>query len=216
MDAAGFDTLARSLQRHIARRTALGVLGGGLAALLTRVGPGDASARKKQKHKKKPKLNEFGCVNIGGKCRGKNGLCCSGICQGKKRKKKARRTRASASPTTAVAASLGRTPAMPLMSRVMVVLDFPVSASGRPARLDFAAARPTAGTAERTVTAKRQMGRGSLRRLPGLRPVLRRHHGLCCRRSSLNAGCQHCTGDDKHVLSRGHRRIDTHRRRHGS
>jgi hypothetical protein len=162
MDAAGFDTLARSLQRHIARRTALGVLGGGLAALLTRVGPGDASARKKQKHKKKPKLNEFGCVNIGGKCRGKNGLCCSGICQGKKPKKKARRTRASASPTTAVAASLGRTPAMPLMSRVMVVLDFPVSASGRPARLAFAAARPTAGTAERTVTAKRQMGRGQL------------------------------------------------------
>jgi hypothetical protein len=87
MDAAGFDTLARSLQRHIARRTALGVLGGGLAALLTRVGPGDASARKKQKHKKKPKLNEFGCVNVGGKCRGKNGLCCSGICQGKKPKK---------------------------------------------------------------------------------------------------------------------------------
>lgn len=87
MDAAGFDTLARSLQRQSARRTALGVLGGGLTALLTRIGLDQTDAKKGKNKKKKPKLNEFGCVNVGGTCRGKNGLCCSGICQGKKPKK---------------------------------------------------------------------------------------------------------------------------------
>jgi hypothetical protein len=40
-----------------------------------------------RKRKKKLVLNEFGCVDVGGKCRGNNGNCCSGICQGKKPKK---------------------------------------------------------------------------------------------------------------------------------
>jgi hypothetical protein len=46
--------------------------------------PDGASAKKR---KKKIKRNAFGCVNVGGKCRGKNAVCCSGICQGKKPKK---------------------------------------------------------------------------------------------------------------------------------
>jgi hypothetical protein len=39
--------------------------------------------------KQKPSLkrNEFGCVNVGGKCRGEDRTCCSGYCQGKKPKK---------------------------------------------------------------------------------------------------------------------------------
>jgi hypothetical protein len=39
-----------------------------------------------RKTRKKPQLNAFGCLNVGQKCRGNNGLCCSGICQGKKPK----------------------------------------------------------------------------------------------------------------------------------
>lgn len=29
-----------------------------------------------------PALNSFGCVDVGGNCRGDSGLCCSGVCQG--------------------------------------------------------------------------------------------------------------------------------------
>ncbi len=83
MDAAYFDSLVRSLDHH-ARRAVLGVLGGGLAALLSRRGIGDVAARK---GKKKLKRNAYGCVNVGGKCRGKDAVCCSGVCAGKKPKK---------------------------------------------------------------------------------------------------------------------------------
>jgi hypothetical protein len=86
VDATRFDNLARALDRQTPRRTALGVFGGGLAGLLTRLGLDEAAA-KKRKRKKKLKKNEFGCVNVGGKCRGKDAHCCSGICQGKKPKK---------------------------------------------------------------------------------------------------------------------------------
>jgi hypothetical protein len=87
MDATRFDNLARALQHHAPRRAALGVLGGGLATLLNRFGIEEIAAKKGKNMKKKPKLNEFGCVNVGGKCRGKNAHCCSGICEGKKPKK---------------------------------------------------------------------------------------------------------------------------------
>jgi hypothetical protein len=54
MDGHRFDNLARALQRHTPRRSALGALGGGLVALLTHLGIDDAAARKKKrKHKKK-------------------------------------------------------------------------------------------------------------------------------------------------------------------
>lgn len=62
--------------------------GAGMALAALRVFDA-AEARKKGKGKKKAKLkrNEFGCVDVGGKCRGNNGNCCSGICEGKKPKK---------------------------------------------------------------------------------------------------------------------------------
>ena len=34
-----------------------------------------------------PQLNELGCVDVGKACRGKDELCCSGICQGRKPKR---------------------------------------------------------------------------------------------------------------------------------
>ena len=43
--------------------------------------------RKRRKHKKKVKRNAFGCVDVGKFCKN-DGQCCSGICQGKKDKKK--------------------------------------------------------------------------------------------------------------------------------
>jgi hypothetical protein len=87
MDAARFDTLVRSWGLPDTRRAVLGILGGGLAGSLARLGR-DAAAGKKRKHKKqKLKRNSFGCVIVGNACRGKSANCCSGICQGKKPKR---------------------------------------------------------------------------------------------------------------------------------
>ena len=78
MDEHEFDRLTR--------RFVLGgftaVLGLGMERLLD-----PASAKKRKKRKKKVKFNEFGCVNVGGFCQNAD-QCCSGICGGKKGKKK--------------------------------------------------------------------------------------------------------------------------------
>jgi hypothetical protein len=84
MDASRFDDVVRSLSNAPSRRK---VLTGFVAATLGLGLPGITSAGNRKKRKKKPKLNDSGCVNVGGKCRGKDSLCCSGICQGKKPKK---------------------------------------------------------------------------------------------------------------------------------
>jgi hypothetical protein len=100
LDGIQFDDLTRGLAGVVSRRRALSGLGAGfaLASLLT----GGAAAQtrwhgykkgkkgkkgKKAKKRNKPLvLNQFGCVNIGGQCRGEGANCCSGICQGNKPK----------------------------------------------------------------------------------------------------------------------------------
>lgn len=74
MDDVHFDHLTRRL-----------VLGGFAAALGLGIPrrPDGTSARKRRR---KLNLNEFGCVNVGGKCGGRDSNCCSGLCQGKKPK----------------------------------------------------------------------------------------------------------------------------------
>ena len=81
MDSDRFDGLTRSVSTLLSRRTLAGALGLGALGL-----PALAEAKKKHK-KKKAKFNDFGCVNVGDFCKN-NGQCCSGICQGKKGKKK--------------------------------------------------------------------------------------------------------------------------------
>ncbi len=54
----------------------IAVLAPGLVGLLAE--PAEAG-----KKRRAPQLNEFGCVDVGKGCRGKDELCCSGICQGK-------------------------------------------------------------------------------------------------------------------------------------
>jgi hypothetical protein len=78
MDSHGFDGLTRSVATLLSRRCLAGALGFGALTF-----PGLAKARKKHKHKKKVKFNDFGCVNVGGFCKN-NGQCCSGICTGKR------------------------------------------------------------------------------------------------------------------------------------
>jgi hypothetical protein len=89
MNGHAFDHAMRYLTTELTRRslsqTALHaalVLGG--AGL-----PVGVAAKKKRKNKKRKKIkrNAFGCVNVGNFCQN-SGHCCSGICQGKKGKKK--------------------------------------------------------------------------------------------------------------------------------
>jgi hypothetical protein len=86
VDAAGFDTLIRQLTSSGARRGFLHIIGGlGLAGAFRRLSWGEAEAKEKRK---KPKKNQFGCIDVGRKCYGKDNQCCSGICEGKKKKSK--------------------------------------------------------------------------------------------------------------------------------
>jgi hypothetical protein len=85
MDGPRFDRLARSVtegssRRGVLRSFAATALGLTMARL---TGAVEAKNRKK----KKIKRNSFGCVNVGSFCKNA-GQCCSGICQGKKGKKK--------------------------------------------------------------------------------------------------------------------------------
>jgi hypothetical protein len=88
-----FDDPLRSFASGLSRRATLaalasGVFGAGSLALLD-LAEAKKKHKRKHKHKKKKKVtfNEFGCVNVGGFCRSSN-QCCSGICGGKKDKRK--------------------------------------------------------------------------------------------------------------------------------
>jgi hypothetical protein len=80
MDSAGFDRLTHSFLHALSRRrlaTALGLFASGTLHV---------TGAKNKKKRKKLKRNAFGCVNVGGHCRGRDNVCCSGICEGKKPK----------------------------------------------------------------------------------------------------------------------------------
>jgi hypothetical protein len=84
MDGLRFDALIRSLtgSRRLLLGGGLAIAGGWLS------GPHIAiRARKKRGKRSRLKRNAFGCVNDGGQCRGKDAHCCSGMCEGKRRKK---------------------------------------------------------------------------------------------------------------------------------
>jgi hypothetical protein len=85
MDTARFDRWTQDLSIAVSRRQSLASLGFGLGALAGLLDLAEAKKRKK----KKIKRNDFGCVNVGNFCKNA-GHCCSGICSGKRGKKKCR------------------------------------------------------------------------------------------------------------------------------
>jgi hypothetical protein len=105
MNASQFDSLVGALTDGAAPRRVLvrGLVGAGIAAALMPWGQEELDARrskkrgKRKKDNKKPKVNRFGCRNVGIACSSAN-QCCSGICEGrggkgkngKKRKKTCR------------------------------------------------------------------------------------------------------------------------------
>lgn len=85
MDGARFDTIVRSLAGP--RRA---VLSGAVAIAMTWPGIRSSDAgkkRRRRRRKSKLRFNEFGCITVGGRCRGNDAHCCSGRCEGKKPKK---------------------------------------------------------------------------------------------------------------------------------
>jgi hypothetical protein len=84
MEDERIDSIARVLGERMFRRRVAPGLAAILGLHLGRVSPGPAHAAKK---KKKLARNAFGCVPVGKPCAGKDGVCCSGICDGKKPKK---------------------------------------------------------------------------------------------------------------------------------
>ena len=87
MESEYFDRLARAVSTRLPRRSLSGLLCVSSAGLSSVSLPQLAEARKNKKKKKKVKKNDFGCVNVGKYCKN-DGQCCSGICEGKKNKKK--------------------------------------------------------------------------------------------------------------------------------
>jgi hypothetical protein len=86
MDSHQVDQLARALSG-----TRRALLPGALALAAGWLGIGVTGARK-HKHKKKPKKpkpNEFACLSVGKRCKSTD-QCCSGICTGKKGKRRCR------------------------------------------------------------------------------------------------------------------------------
>lgn len=85
MDDAHLDALARFLAVGHSRRVVTGYLGGlALPGSLGRAAIAGAKGKKAKRKRKPLALNEFGCVSVGRACRGKDSVCCSGRCQGKK------------------------------------------------------------------------------------------------------------------------------------
>jgi hypothetical protein len=79
MDSGRFDRMTRTVSTVLNRRSLAGALG--LAAVAI------PSLTEGKKKKKKVKKNQFGCVDVSKFCKN-GGQCCSGICDGKKGKKK--------------------------------------------------------------------------------------------------------------------------------
>lgn len=81
-----FDSLTRSLAAYRSRRGAVRGVAAALGLAATVV-PANAAKKKNRKKVTKPRNNEFGCLDVGKKCNGKDSKCCSGLCQGKKPKR---------------------------------------------------------------------------------------------------------------------------------
>ncbi|MGH2616945.1 MAG: hypothetical protein ACRDJC_17060 [Thermomicrobiales bacterium] len=84
MHADRFDAALRSFTHEFSRRL---VRRGLIAAVLGLAPARLAGAASAKKRRRKPRPNAFGCLNVGAPCRNAND-CCSGVCKGKKRKKR--------------------------------------------------------------------------------------------------------------------------------
>jgi hypothetical protein len=99
-----FDILTRALTDGSVRRTVIRRLAAALGMIALTPRPlttaKKGTSHKRRRRKKSLVFNEFGCISVGLPCRGKEDLCCSGICAGKKPKKGKRDRRRCAAHDT--------------------------------------------------------------------------------------------------------------------
>ena len=84
MDEHHLDTLIRYIFGGASRRTMVRRLiaaGTGLASI-HHVQTGAKTRKRRLRRNAAPRLNAYGCLDVGRPCRGNDTLCCSGICQG--------------------------------------------------------------------------------------------------------------------------------------
>lgn len=86
MEGAAFDIVSRRLARSRHTLVGAGLMTVGAMVGIPISGPPERVASKKRKQAPLVR-NAFGCVDVGGKCRGSNENCCSGVCQGSKPRK---------------------------------------------------------------------------------------------------------------------------------
>jgi hypothetical protein len=84
LDVREFDSFAQWFVHRLNRRTILGWLRG---MVLTAGATGLPTEVVAKQRSQPASLNQFGCIDVGQKCRGQCALCCSGVFTGKKPKK---------------------------------------------------------------------------------------------------------------------------------
>jgi hypothetical protein len=78
----------KATPREVAtRRSVLGLVCGAMAALGLVATDARKGKRRGKRKRKASRPNACGCLIVGQRCRGNDGLCCSGICSGSKPKK---------------------------------------------------------------------------------------------------------------------------------
>lgn len=149
MNSARRDVIARSLSVGRSRWAALVVLLGGAAGLSGLAGDIAGKKATKKTRKKPLRVNQFGCVNVGGQCRGNGANCCSGICDGEEAQKGAKDKSTCAAHDEGVASAGRPVPAVrawPSPSR---------AAPEGPVRITLAKVSATATVAKATSAAQR-------------------------------------------------------------
>lgn len=90
MDQNRFDALTRVLGDGFSRRRVLrGLVAAGAGPIAAQRSEGAHGRKKRRGSPRKPKPNAFGCLDVGAACK-RAGQCCSGICEGKKDRRKCR------------------------------------------------------------------------------------------------------------------------------
>jgi hypothetical protein len=100
MDTHHFDALTIALGRWSTRRGVLTFLAPLVLVTHRDAAGADKRKQRKKKRKKAPAVNQFGCLNVGKRCR-KAKRCCSGICAGPKGKERCKAHDRRGCPATA-------------------------------------------------------------------------------------------------------------------
>lgn len=81
------EVIGLPFRRLLDRRALISSAAGAMTLFGAGLDRPNVAARRKKRKQKPLQRNEFGCVPVGKPCRGRDDVCCSGICNGRKPKK---------------------------------------------------------------------------------------------------------------------------------